>query len=99
MTMTLERPRSEAAKKRPRAAADSEQRTVKRSITIPMNLAREIDEQVGPREFSAFVTAAVERELEHQRLGELLDYLTEEYGEVPADVQAEVDAQWDAVRQ
>ncbi len=73
--------------------------TLKKSVTIPANIAAEIETQVGPREFSAYITQAVVRQLEHDRLAALVDELTDTFGEVPEDVAAEVDRKWrDALR-
>ncbi|MGH7866066.1 MAG: hypothetical protein ACREP9_00200 [Candidatus Dormibacteraceae bacterium] len=70
------------------------ERTLKKSITMPANIAAEIETRVGPRRFSAYVTDAVSRQLELERLAELVDYLDETYGEVPPDVAAEADRRW-----
>ena len=69
-------------------------RALKKSVTIPASVAAEVETQVGPREFSAYITAAVVRQLEHDRLVELVDGLREEFGAVPDDVAVEVDRQW-----
>jgi hypothetical protein len=70
------------------------ERALKKSVTIPASVAAEVETRVGPREFSAYVTEAVVRQLEHDRLAELVDELTDTFGEVPEDVAAEVDRQW-----
>jgi hypothetical protein len=70
------------------------ERALKKSVTIPASVAAEVATRVGPREFSAYVTKAVVRQLEHDRLAELVDELTDTFGEVPEDVAAEVDRQW-----
>jgi hypothetical protein len=70
------------------------ERVLKKSVTIPASVADEVETRVGPREFSAYVTEAVVWQLEHDRLAELVDELTDTFGEVPEDVAAEVDRQW-----
>ena len=89
---------TETRTKQPKVKRGAERRTrvptLKKSVTIPANVAAEIEAQVGPREFSAYVTEAVIRQLEHDRLVELVDELTETHGEVPEEVAAEVDRQW-----
>lgn len=59
--------------------------TKKYTVTLPEELAEEIRGEVGPGSFSAYVTRAVERQREHDRLGELVGRLEGEYGPV-ADV-------------
>lgn len=54
--------------------------TRKYTVTLPEELAEEIRAEVGPGAFSAYVTRAVERRREHDRLGELLAWMQEEQG-------------------
>jgi hypothetical protein len=72
----------------------SGKRTLKKSVTIPASVANAVEAQVGPREFSSYVTEAVVRQLEHDRLSKLVDELTDIFGEVPENIAAEVDRQW-----
>jgi hypothetical protein len=65
-------------------------------VTIPDYVAAEVESRVGPREFSSYVTEALIRQLERDRLGELVEELRETYGDVPDAIAAEVDAQWAA---
>ncbi len=88
-TRTARRERDRAPHRR-----DTNDRALKKSVTIPASVAADIEAQVGPREFSAYVTTAVVRQLEHDRLAELVDELREEFGAVPDDVADEVDRQW-----
>lgn len=43
--------------------------TKKYTVTLPEELAEEIRSEVGPGAFSAYVTRAMERQREHDRLG------------------------------
>ncbi|NED13174.1 hypothetical protein [Streptomyces sp. SID9124] len=56
--------------------------TKKYTVTLPEELAEEIRSEVGPGAFSAYVTRAIERQREHDRLGELVERLEEEFGPV-----------------
>ncbi|MEU3216544.1 hypothetical protein [Streptomyces sp. NPDC006971] len=63
--------------------------TKKYTVTLPEELAEEIRREVGPGAFSAYVTRAIERQREHDRLGELVGRLEGEYGPVTdADLAA-----------
>lgn len=50
--------------------------TKKYTVTLP----EEIRSEVGPGAFSAYVTRAIERQREHDRLGELVERMEGEYG-------------------
>ncbi|MFI5922284.1 hypothetical protein ACIA8M_27575 [Streptomyces anulatus] len=56
--------------------------TKKYTVTLPEELAEEIRAEVGPGAFSAYVTRAIERQREHDRLGELVERLEGGYGPV-----------------
>jgi Arc/MetJ-type ribon-helix-helix transcriptional regulator len=56
--------------------------TKKYTVTLPEELAEEIRTKVGPGAFSAYVTQAVRRQHERDQLGELVDWLENEYGPV-----------------
>lgn len=63
--------------------------TKKYTVTLPEELAEEIRKEVGPGAFSAYVTRAIERQREHDRLGELVERLEAEFGPVAdADLAA-----------
>ncbi|MFJ4853674.1 hypothetical protein [Streptomyces sp. NPDC088730] len=56
--------------------------TKKYTVTLPEEPAEEIRAEVGPGAFSAYVTRAIERQREHDRLEELVGRLEVEYGPV-----------------
>lgn len=63
--------------------------TKKYTVTLPEELAEEIRSEMGPGAFSAYVTRAIERQRERERLGELVERLEGEYGPVTdADLAA-----------
>ncbi len=63
--------------------------TKKYTVALPEELAEEIRAEAGPGAFSAYVTRAVERQREHDRLGQLVARLEGEYGPVTdADLAA-----------
>lgn len=66
----------------------------KLSISVPQDLARSLRRRVGKRRLSAFTTRALRRELEREKLGELLSELDAELGPVPESVMREVRAAW-----
>ncbi|MDR3083591.1 MAG: hypothetical protein LBV60_22185 [Streptomyces sp.] len=68
--------------------------TKKYTVTLPEELAEEIRGEVGPGGFSAYVTRAIERQRESDRLGELVVWMQEEGGPLSeaemADAAAEL---------
>ncbi|MCP3821213.1 CopG family transcriptional regulator [Streptomyces sp. A3M-1-3] len=60
--------------------------TRKYSISMPEDLAETVRARTGPGGFSAFVTAAVARQMEREQLRELIDAAEAEHG--PVDRQA-----------
>ncbi|MFJ9057457.1 hypothetical protein [Streptomyces sp. NPDC102409] len=56
--------------------------TKKYTVTLPEEPAEEIRSEVGPGAFSAYVTHAMERRREQDRLGELVAWLEEKHGPV-----------------
>jgi Arc/MetJ-type ribon-helix-helix transcriptional regulator len=56
--------------------------TKKYTVTLPEELAEEIRAKVGPGAFSAYVTEAVQRKRENERLGELVEWMEEQHGPV-----------------
>jgi Arc/MetJ-type ribon-helix-helix transcriptional regulator len=67
--------------------------TKKYTVTLPEELAEEIRSEVGPGGFSRYVTQAVERQRERERLHEAVDWWESEYGPVTADELAEAEAE------
>ncbi|WP_432147275.1 hypothetical protein [Streptomyces sp. bgisy029] len=61
--------------------------TKKYTVTLPEELAEEIRAEVGPGAFSAYVTRAVERQREHDRLGELVAWMQTERGPLTEEEQ------------
>jgi hypothetical protein len=70
----------------------------KRSISFDEAVLRETEQRLAGSggSLSAFVNAAVLRELRVARGVELLAEDSAEFGEVPADVRAQVAAEWQA---
>lgn len=54
--------------------------TKKYTVTLPEELAEEIRGEVGAGNFSAYVTHAIERQREQDRLGELVAWMQEQGG-------------------
>ncbi len=67
--------------------------TKKYTVTLPEELAEEIRSEVGPGAFSAYVTRAIERQREHDRLGELVAWMQEKDGPLTEEEQAAADAE------
>ncbi|MDH6189630.1 hypothetical protein M2168_002662 [Streptomyces sp. CZ24] len=67
------------------------------SLSLPEGTAEAIRTRVGKREFSAFVTAAVERELRGQILDEYLADYERRKGPLPASMQAEARELFDEI--
>ncbi|MGW6285236.1 hypothetical protein [Streptomyces sp. NPDC055107] len=61
--------------------------TKKYTVTLPEELAEEIRSEVGPGAFSAYVTRAMERQREHDRLGELVAWMQEKDGPLTEEEQ------------
>ncbi len=68
-------------------------RTEKVSITLPDQVLREARERAGG-DLSAYVSSAVERQLQHDRIGELLAEQELEHGPVPDELLAQIRVQW-----
>ncbi|WP_327369219.1 hypothetical protein [Streptomyces sp. NBC_01217] len=62
--------------------------TKKYTVTLPEELAEEIRSEVGSGAFSAYVTRAIERQREHDRLGELVAWMQEKGGPPTEEEQA-----------
>lgn len=67
--------------------------TKKYTVTLPEELAEAIRAEVGPGGFSRYVTHAIERQREQDRLGEAVAWWEEEYGEVTEAELAEAEAE------
>ncbi|MGW6391317.1 hypothetical protein ACWFR1_12630 [Streptomyces sp. NPDC055103] len=67
--------------------------TKKYTVTLPEELAEEIRRKVGPGGFSAYVTQAIQRTAEQDRLGELVDWMEQEYGPVTEEQLAAAEAE------
>jgi Arc/MetJ-type ribon-helix-helix transcriptional regulator len=60
----------------------------KYSVSMPPAIASEVRERVGKGSFSAYVTAAVERQIERDRLAEIVDDHEQRFGPVSEDLLA-----------
>jgi hypothetical protein len=68
--------------------------TDKLSVSIPTDLADELRSRAGRGNVSAYVTQALVRQLEHDRLGDLLAELAEAHGPVTDEELARARAEW-----
>jgi hypothetical protein len=68
--------------------------TDKLSVTIPSDVAAELRSRAGRGNVSAYVTDALIRQLEHDRLGDLLAELAEIHGPVTEDELGRARAEW-----
>lgn len=64
------------------------------SLSIDTKVLAEARRLAGKRGLSAFVSDALERQLQSQRLEELLDELEGEHGPPSPEIVAEVEAKW-----
>lgn len=65
------------------------------SVSLPDALTRSVRDRVGPGRFSSYVAAAVERQLELDRLAELVDGFEQRLGRpIREDLMAEAEAAW-----
>ncbi|HEX6539003.1 MAG TPA: hypothetical protein VF155_07475 [Candidatus Dormibacteraeota bacterium] len=64
------------------------------SVSISSDLAERVEECVGGRGLSGFVSRAVEHELERQSLLDYLDDLDRQFGSVPTELIDEYDGLW-----
>lgn len=69
-------------------------RTDKMSITVPADVAAELRTRAGQGNVSAYVTHALVRQLEHDRLGDLVADLREIHGPVTDEELAAARAEW-----
>ena len=68
--------------------------TEKLSATVPKGLAAQIRERAGRGNVSAYVTHALLRQLEHDRLGDLVAELEQVHGPVTGDEVAAARSEW-----
>jgi hypothetical protein len=71
-----------------------ESRVRKVSVSMPEELADAVRARTGAGGFSRYVSEVVEREIRHERLGELLDELEAEYGPVPPEIREQTRREW-----
>ena len=64
--------------------------TVKKSVTIPADVAKEAEDYAGERGFSAYITRALRRQLEIDRLGRWVEEAEAKWGPVPDEVREQV---------
>lgn len=66
------------------------------SLSIESDVLSEARERAGRRELSGYVSEALRRQLQHDRLGELLAEMAAESGPIPDDVMEEARQPWRA---
>ena len=71
-----------------------ESKVRKVSVSMPEELADAVRARTGAGGFSRYITEIVEREIRHERLGELLDELEAEYGPVPPEIREQTRRMW-----
>jgi Arc/MetJ family transcription regulator len=64
------------------------------SLSIEEDVLAEARERAGRRELSSYVTDALRRQLQHDRVGELLAEMEAESGLIPDDVMEEARQLW-----
>lgn len=64
------------------------------SLSIEEDVLAEARARAGRRELSSYVSAALRRQLQHDRLGELLAELAVEAGPIPAELMEEARQLW-----
>lgn len=69
-------------------------RSDKMSVTIPSDVAAELRKRAGRGNVSSYVTDALLRQLEHDRLGDLLAELEEIHGPVSDEELARARTEW-----
>ncbi|GHB01814.1 CopG family transcriptional regulator [Streptomyces termitum] len=70
--------------------------TKKVTVTIPEDLLEEIRTETAERGLSAYITEALRRQRDRDRLRELVGWLEEEHGPVTEEERAAVRAEMDA---
>lgn len=74
---------------------DSGARAKKYSVSMPEEVADEVRARVGKGSFSAYVTASVKRQIERDRLAELIDDYESEAGPIPQEHMDAVTKEFD----
>jgi Arc/MetJ-type ribon-helix-helix transcriptional regulator len=64
------------------------------SVSMPEELAEAVRTRTGAGGFSRYVSEAVQREIRHDLLGELIEELEAEYGPVPPEVREQTRREW-----
>jgi chloramphenicol 3-O-phosphotransferase len=64
------------------------------SVSMPEELAEAVRARTGAGGFSRYVTEAVDREIRHDLLGELIDDLEATYGPVSQELLDEASREW-----
>lgn len=64
------------------------------SLSIEEGVLDEARERAGRRELSSYVTDALRRQLQHDRVGELLAAMEVESGSIPEDMMEEARQIW-----
>ena len=64
------------------------------SLSIEDEVLNEARQRAGRRELSAYVSRALSRQLQHDRLGELLAEMEQEAGPIPDDLMEEARKLW-----
>jgi hypothetical protein len=64
------------------------------SLSIEEDVLAEARERAGRRELSSYVTDALRRQLQHDRIGELLAQMATESGPIPDDLMEEARQIW-----
>ena len=68
------------------------------SVSLPDELTVAVRQRVGPGGFSGYVSAAVSRQLELDRLAELIAEMETATGPVSADLLREAESAWPGAR-
>lgn len=64
------------------------------SLSIDETILAEARDRVGKRELSSYVSAALQRQLQHDRLADLLAAMEAESGPIPDDLLEEARTLW-----
>lgn len=64
------------------------------SVSMPEELAEAVRSRTGAGGFSRYVTDAVDREIRHDLLHELIEELEAEYGPVPPEIREQTRREW-----